>query len=327
MTVEYSNNYSEVIRNRRELGSGAGDLGATGATGVAGSPGGATGSTGATGPTGLYVVSATVTQGQLELLLNDASVINAGAVLGPVGPTGVVGATGVQGSTGPAGGIGIAGSPGGATGPVGPIGATGPQGIQGLIGSTGIRGATGATGPSGFGATGKTGLTGPAGTAVNIAKIKLNSSQFLLADTLIVTSKFAGKWATISLLGNETKTATCIIPDPYTVSNLATVSGYIANIEFLLGSHSTTGGNCLMEVDFSSTTTAGNISTPESTVKKIIELGSQYQPVSYNFDFDPNVVFTPTDHMFLSLTRYGANVLDTNNNPLFILGAVINLRY
>ena len=86
-------------------------VGPTGPTG----PDGATGSIGldgATGATGLYVVSANIQTGNLQIVLNDTNVLDAGYVVGPTGPTGPTGATGPIGSTGATG-------PQGATGPSG----------------------------------------------------------------------------------------------------------------------------------------------------------------------------------------------------------------
>lgn len=336
--VEYNLNYSELITNRRaSIGTGDGATGATGATGpqgIAGSPGGATGSPGATGATG------------------------------PDGATGIAGpsgATGATGATGPAGATGVAGSPGGATGPTGPVGATGPQGPTGLIGSTGIRGATGptgATGPQGAtgvqGATGEGGIvgaTGPAGTGgatgasgatgatgpkgdpgagAILDKIRLKSSDFLLHNTIIVTNNFANKWPALSFLGNETKTIGCIIPGIENISNGLSTSAYISNIEFILGRNGTsTSNNALLTAEILSQNADGTttVTTADASVEQVIEIADQYVPKVYTFDFDPNVTYTPGDSLYLALTRYGANVLDNNNEALFLLGATINLRY
>jgi hypothetical protein len=144
------------------------------------------------GDVGVDVTNAIVsTDGDLLITLSDATVINAGNVIGPTGETGATGATGPQG---PAGATG-------ATGPQGIQGETGlgvsdvlvntngdlivtltdssvinagyvvgPQGLQGVAGATGsqgIQGETGPTGPQGIqgetGATGATGSQGPAG--------------------------------------------------------------------------------------------------------------------------------------------------------------------
>lgn len=307
--IEYNLNYSDaVIARRSSLGTGDGATGATGIEGpqgATGSPGGATGSTGATGP-----------QGPTGF-----------------GATGASGPQGATGSTGPAGATGVAGSPGGATGAPGTTGATGltgSTGATGLTGSTGIRGATGATGfglPGPVGATGARGLKGDPGDGVFVSKLKLKSSDFLLADTIIVTSKFGINWAAISLLGTETKTATCVIPNPSNYSNGITTSAYVSNVEFLLGTNSGSGGNCLLDVKFSSVPAgaSANVAYANVTAEKRITLGGQFVPTVYSFDFDPPVTYNIDDNMFLSLTRYGANVLDTNNEALFILGATINL--
>jgi hypothetical protein len=83
-----------------------GATGATGATGPEGATGvlgeqGATGdtgqqgATGLTGTTGTSVSTASVVDGNLEIVLTNDTTINAGSVIGPIGATGAQGATGV----------------------------------------------------------------------------------------------------------------------------------------------------------------------------------------------------------------------------------------
>lgn len=303
MSLEYKLNYSDaIIARRNSIGTGDGATGATGPQGPTGPAGGPTGATGATGAIGAT--------GQ--------------------GATGSTGPIGLTGATGPAGPTGVAGPPGGATGAtgVGPTGATGLTGPQGPVGATGIRGASGATGASGFrGATGPQGQKGDPGDGIFVPQLKLKSSDFLLADTIIVTSKFAGNWTAVSLLGNETKTVACVIPEPTNVSNGISFAAYVSNVEFLLGTNGTTGGNCLLDVKFSSVPpgTSANLAYPNVVVTQTITLAGQYVPTKYSFEFNPNVLFNPNDNMYLSLTRYGANVADTNNEALFVLGAILNL--
>jgi len=330
MSIDYNLNYSELIEARREElaagGTGDGATGATGATGPAGSPGGATGATGATG---LFVVSANVTAGNLFITLSDASIISAGRVSGPTGATGATGApgpTGERGATGIGGATGVAGSPGGATGPTGATGATGPQGLQGIIGSTGIRGATGSTGATGFGATGATGPRGEA--ALPLRQIRLKASDFLLHNTIIITSNFANRWPALGLLGTETKTVGCIIPAFENVSNGSSTVGYFSNVEFILGTNGVSSNrNMLLVANVLSRSTGETVNTNDASVEKVIAIGDQHVPQTYSFDFDPNVTYTPGNVIYLSLTRYGANTLDTNNDAVFVLGATINLRY
>ena len=332
MSIDYNLNYSELIEARREElaagGTGDGATGATGATGPAGSPGGATGATGATG---LFVTSANVSVGNLFITLSDASIISAGYVLGPLGPTGATGApgpTGERGATGIGGATGVAGSPGGATGPTGATGATGPQGLQGIMGATGIRGATGSTGATGFGATGATGPAGAAGTGLPLTTLHLKSSDFLLHNTIIITSNFANRWPAIGLLGTETKTVGCSIPGYENVSNGSSRVGYFSNVEFLLGTNGVSGNrNILLVANVLSQAPGISVNANDASVEQVISIGDQYVPQKYTFTFDPNVEYTPGDSIYLSLTRYGANVLDTNNDPVFVLGATINLRY
>lgn len=330
MSIDYNLNYSELVTARREElaagGTGNGATGATGATGPAGSPGGATGATGATG---LYIVSANVSVGNLFLTLSDTSIIQAGYVLGPLGPTGATGLqgpSGDRGATGVVGSTGVAGSPGGATGPTGPTGATGPQGLQGLIGATGIRGATGVPGATGFGATGATGPRGEA--ALPLRQLRLKSSDFLLHNTIIITSNFANRWPALGLLGSETKTVGCIIPGFENVSNGTSISGYISNVEFILGTNGVSGNrDILLVANILSQAPGVSVNSNDASIEQVITIGDQYVPQSYTFTFDPNVEYSPGDAIHLSLTRYGANVLDTNNDALFVLGATINLRY
>ena len=86
-----------------------GNVGATGSTGPIGSTGpqgnigpiGATGPIGSTGATGLHIIDASVISGNLLITLNDASLIDAGLVIGATGSTGV----GSTGATGIAGGV------------------------------------------------------------------------------------------------------------------------------------------------------------------------------------------------------------------------------
>lgn len=120
--------------------------------------------------------------GHLILTKNDASTLDAGAVVGPQGDTGA----GIQSvainesghliitfsddsqqdagsAIGPTGSQGAQGSVG-ATGSTGSAGSTGSQGIQGLTGAQGASGSAGATGSQGStGAKGDTGNTGAQG--------------------------------------------------------------------------------------------------------------------------------------------------------------------
>ena len=71
------------------------------------------GANGATGAAGLTVTGASVNaQGELEITLSDASVINAGHVVGPAGATGAQGIQGIQGEQGIQGPAGADGAPG-----------------------------------------------------------------------------------------------------------------------------------------------------------------------------------------------------------------------
>lgn len=302
MSIDYNLNYSElVIARREELASGTsggGATGATGATGPAGSPGGATGATGATG---LYVISANVSVGNLFLTLSDASIVSAGYVLGPLGPTGATGAqgpTGERGATGVAGSTGIAGSPGGATGPTGATGATGPQGLPGILGATGIRGATGATGATGFGATGATGPRGE--SALPLRQIRLKSSDFLLHNTIIVTSNFANRWPALGLLGNETKTVGCIIPGFENVSNGTSTSGYISNVQFMVGTHGIAGNVVLVAnilaqppsyLSTTTTTTVSNVETFSNIETVLVTYSGSDSNVALYYDFEGTTNF------------------------------------
>ena len=90
----------------------------------------------------------------IEVILEDARVIE---VIGSSGPQGPTGPTGPTGPAGPQGVPGAAGT----NGTNGATGAPGPQGPQGPAGATGPTGATGAQGPQGQ--QGVQGATGPKG--------------------------------------------------------------------------------------------------------------------------------------------------------------------
>jgi len=86
------------------------------------------------GDEGVGISDAVVnTDGDLVLTLSDATIVNAGYVVGPQGETGPQGPQGIQGETGPQGIQGIQGE-------------TGPQGIQGIQGETGPQGPQGEPG-------------------------------------------------------------------------------------------------------------------------------------------------------------------------------------
>jgi hypothetical protein len=188
-----------------------GATGETGATGVQGPQGidGSAAAQGATGATGLYITTASITGTELLLVLNDASEINVGSVIGATGLTGSEGATGagVQGTTGATGPTGATGAlgttgatgPQGATGPTGDLGATGATGqgatgAQGNPGAEGATGATGATGPAGATGVGATGATGPQGQYVTTASVTGTTLILTLNDssTVVVDGSIQG---------------------------------------------------------------------------------------------------------------------------------------
>lgn len=104
--------------------------------------------------------------GDLIILLNDETIINAGKVIGEQGLHGAMGPRGLQGERGPQGAAGPMGPAGanGDIGPQGPQGEPGPQGergLQGELGPQGERGLQGIPGPQGL--RGEAGPIGPAG--------------------------------------------------------------------------------------------------------------------------------------------------------------------
>ena len=115
----------------------------------------------------------------MEITLEDDSVVNAGDFIAPVGPQGK---QGIQGPIGPQGEQGIQGiqGPKGDTGPQGEIGPQGPQGEQGIQGPKGDTGATGPQGPKGdTGEQGPQGIQGPKGN---------DGTSFVVAGTVNSTT-------------------------------------------------------------------------------------------------------------------------------------------
>jgi hypothetical protein len=99
----------------------------------------------------------------IEVVIEDAAVIEVIGSSGPPGPLGPPGPTGPKGDTGAAGPPGSTGATG-PPGPTGPQGVPGPQGVKGDVGSTGPQGTKGDPGPQGVqGATGPQGTTGAQG--------------------------------------------------------------------------------------------------------------------------------------------------------------------
>jgi hypothetical protein len=78
---------------------------------------------------------------------------------------------------------------------------------------------------------------------------------------------------------------------------------------------------------FSDTAANANVNLNTISVEKIVPVPPQNVPAVYTFEFNPNVVYNPNDSLYISLTRYGANTLDTSNRGLHVLGATINMTY
>lgn len=114
------------------------------------------------------------TDGDLIILLNDETIINAGKVVGDAGIHGSMGPRGLQGERGPQGPQGPAGANGSA-GEQGPQGIPGPQGEKGDQGPQGIPGPQGERGPQGE--QGIQGIPGPQGVAGEAGPIGLRGPQ------------------------------------------------------------------------------------------------------------------------------------------------------
>jgi hypothetical protein len=201
----------------------AGQDGPTGPVGPVGpaGPQGLQGATGPTGPQGLQGVPGTdglgildveIVDGDLVVIYDDSTTVNAGTVQGPQGiqgETGLTGPTGPQGNTGPTGPQGSDGTSivlKGAVPTVGDLplegnevgdlyvvtesgdgyvwdGVTwqnaGPiRGPQGEIGPTGPEGTPGTPG-----STGPTGPTGPSGLAIAFSNIAVPGQDLIIAES------------------------------------------------------------------------------------------------------------------------------------------------
>jgi len=201
----------------------AGQDGPTGPTGPVGpaGPQGLQGATGPTGPQGLQGVPGTdglgildveIVDGDLVVIYDDSTTVNAGTVQGPQGiqgETGLTGPTGPQGNTGPTGPQGSDGTSivlKGAVPTVGDLPLEGNEvgdlyvvtesgdgyvwdgvawqnagpirGPQGEIGPTGPEGTPGTPG-----STGPTGPTGPSGLAIAFSNIAVPGQDLIIAES------------------------------------------------------------------------------------------------------------------------------------------------
>jgi hypothetical protein len=147
-------------------------------------------------------------------------------------------------------------------------------------------------------------------------KISLKNADFV-GDSGMTIVSFALQWNGLSYNNTATQTAACVIPAPYWLND-----GTITAIEVLVGSNGTSGGNYVLKTDLSTGTTSAIVVTPEATQTQTLAAGAQYTPVTYTFNFGGTpLAFTKDDHIFLKLSRLGADSGDTNTDPMVLLGA------
>lgn len=149
-------------------------------------------------------------------------------------------------------------------------------------------------------------------------KISLTNANFI-GDSGMTTVAFGLQWNTLAFSATTTQTAACVIPAPYWLAD-----GSLEGIELIVGDNGTSGGNYVIEARLSTGTGSAIVVTPEQTQTQTLAAGAQYTPTTYTFNFGGTpLYFTKDDHIFLKISRLGADVSDTNTDPMLLVGARI----
>jgi len=158
-----------------------------------------------------------------------------------------------------------------------------------------------------------------------------NSPTYTLADKLSISpgnfvqnsasgavykEKMALQWDTFALSELEDCDVNVIIPAPAKYAN-----GVLTKVVFLLGTNGTSGGDYRLQFKTTTGQTQALVVNPEVDQFITVAAGAQYTPTEFTYTYATPLSYSTDDYIFIRLRRTPLDALDTNTDPLLILGA------
>jgi len=131
----------------------------------------------------------------------------------------------------------------------------------------------------------------------------------------------ASKYLGVGLPDASTTKVTASLTADYDLAN-----GSIEGIEIFYSTNDTVGGNVRFNVDMSSVSVGNTLNVATHSYPSTNPLGGQYVLQKYAYTIAPAVDFAVGDTITLSISRLGADALDTSTGTVVILGVRLNYK-